>query len=350
MVPGHEGSGRVARSRSGSLDGTRPARRRRKSTSRRLPHPACLPRPTETAKPAGEIDPIVALVRQRLAAAPPGGNAGDRDDRAGLAAFYAEHNGEPVWTGKDGFTARATQAIGEIRKADDWGLKASAFDLPALPQGPATAEALAEAEIKLGLAVLKYGRHARGGRVEPLSVHRIFDQKPTIYDPKTLMLAVAASSAVDAYLRDLHPRHPQFERLRQALLAARAAKPEDAVPATAKPGENIQRLIVNMERWRWMPPNLGAFYVWDSVPEQMTIVFKDGKPVLSEKIVVGKPSSPTPVFTRRHAARHLSSLMGRAAGHEGVRARAAIEDSRRRRMVLLQLGRLGRAQGPRTCS
>jgi murein L,D-transpeptidase YcbB/YkuD len=253
--------------------------------------------PTEAAKPASETDPIVALVRQRLAAAAPGGNAGDRDDRAGLVAFYAEHTGASVWTGKDGFTARATQALGEIRKADDWGLKVSAFDLPTLPQGPATTEALAEVEIKVGLAVLKYGRHARGGRADPRSIHRIFDQKPTIYDPKTLMLAVAASTAVDAYLRDLHPRHPQFERLRQALLAARAAKPEDAPLAAAKPAENIQRLIVNLERWRWMPPDLGAFYVWDSVPEQMTTVFKDGKPVLSEKIVVGKLSSPTPVFS-----------------------------------------------------
>ena len=132
---------------------------------------------------------------------------------------------------------------------------------------------LADAEIKLGLAVLKYGRHARGGRVDPLSVHRIFDQKPTIYDPKTLMLALAASNSVDAYLRDLHPRHPQFERLRQALLAARAAKSDDAAPTTARPAENIQRLIVNLERWRWMPPNLGPFYVWDSVPEQMTMVY-----------------------------------------------------------------------------
>ena len=46
-----------------------------------------------------------------------------------------------------------------------------------------------------------------------------------------------------------------------------------------------------------MPPNLGPFYVWDSVPEQMTTVYKDGKPVLTEKIVVGKPSSPTPIFS-----------------------------------------------------
>ena len=60
---------------------------------------------------------------------------------------------------------------------------------------------------------------------------------------------------------------------------------------------NIQRIIVNMERWRWLPENLGAFYVWDSVPEQMTSVYDEGKQVLSEKIVVGKPSRRQPIFS-----------------------------------------------------
>jgi murein L,D-transpeptidase YcbB/YkuD len=338
------------------------------------PAPAAPGTPAVAGEPkaAEVVDPIIVLVRERLAAAPTKGNAGDRDDHAGLAAFYAQHAGAAIWTSKAGFTPRATQAINEIGKAEDWGLKTAAFELPTLPAGAATNEALADAEIKLGLAVLKYARHARGGRVDPTSISRMIDQKPTIYDPKTVMLAIAASNAADAYLRDLHPKHPQFERLRQALLAARGAKPEQ-LPAGAsikipagpliKPGqehehvgllrqrlavaasghgkatlydpaladavkayqrqrglepsgslntatrnalndsgrpsssENVQRLIINMERWRWMPPDLGAFYVWDSVPEQMTMVFKDGKQVLSEKIVVGKPSSPTPIFS-----------------------------------------------------
>ena len=93
--------------------------------------------PAETARPASEQDAIVALVRQRLAGTGPARrSAGDRDDHAGLVAFYAEHAGEAVWTGKSGFTTRGQQALAEIRKADDWGLKASAFDLPSLPQGP----------------------------------------------------------------------------------------------------------------------------------------------------------------------------------------------------------------------
>ena len=259
------------------------------------PAPAAPGAPTAPAeaKPADSVDPIVAIVRQRLASVPARANAGDKDDQAGLAAFYTELTGGPVWTDKDGrFNGRALQAIGELRKAEDWGLKAAAFDLPTLPEGSVSPEALADAEIKVGLAVLKYGRHARGGRVDPPSISRILDRKPVIYDPKTLMQGIAASSAADAYLRDLHPKHPQFEHLRQALLAARAGKSDGRASAG-----DIQRLVVNMERWRWMPQELGSFYVWDSVTEQITTVYKDGKPILTEKIVVGKPGSPTPFFS-----------------------------------------------------
>ena len=46
-----------------------------------------------------------------------------------------------------------------------------------------------------------------------------------------------------------------------------------------------------------MPPDLGLFYVWDSIPDQMTSVIADGNVLMSEKIVVGKLSSPTPVFS-----------------------------------------------------
>jgi len=42
-----------------------------------------------------------------------------------------------------------------------------------------------------------------------------------------------------------------------------------------------------MERWRWMPEDLGNFYLQDNVPEFMLYVVKDGKTVHSDKIVVG---------------------------------------------------------------
>ena len=46
-----------------------------------------------------------------------------------------------------------------------------------------------------------------------------------------------------------------------------------------------------------MPENLGAFHVVDNVPEQMARVYKDGRVVLAEKIVVGKVTQQTPTFS-----------------------------------------------------
>src|SRR5262249_35003218 len=64
------------------------------------PPPAApgVPAATGEARSAEQADPVVALVRERLATPPARASAADREDHAGLAAFYAEGNGQPVWT------------------------------------------------------------------------------------------------------------------------------------------------------------------------------------------------------------------------------------------------------------
>lgn len=248
------------------------------------------PAASPQAQAVGEADPIVAGVRQQLAAMPSPRAPGDRDDQAALAAFYAAA-GNAVWTTKGGFTARARQALDEIGKADSWGLNAAAFVLPAMAEAGDNAEALADAEVKLGLAVLKYARHARGGRLEPSAVSRRFDQKTRIYDPRSVLLAIAVADDAGTYLRGLHPKHEQFSRLQKALTAALAAAPQSGSAG------DVRRVVANMERWRWMPDELGDFHVWNSVPEQVTRVVDRGKVVLAEKIVVGRTNTPTPVFS-----------------------------------------------------
>jgi murein L,D-transpeptidase YcbB/YkuD len=268
-------------------------------TPRRSEAPAPLapgaPKEEAQAAPAGEADPVVVLVRQRLEGPAPR-NPGDREDQAAALAYYNEIS-RPIWTDATGFTSRGRQAVEEIGKADDWGLKASSFSLPTLAEASPTPEALAEAEAKVALAVLKYARHARGGRVDPSSISRLLDQKPVIYQPKSVLQAMAVADGADAYLRALHPTHPQFERLRQALLATRASETITDGASRGKAVAGAQQIIANMERWRWMPADLGSFYVWDSVPDQMTYVIDNGKTVLVERIVVGKPTTPTPIFS-----------------------------------------------------
>ncbi len=67
--------------------------------------------------------------------------------------------------------------------------------------------------------------------------------------------------------------------------------------------EEIASVIANVERWRWMPRDLGAFHVMVNVPEFLVRVV-DGDSVVHEtRVIVGKPRNPTPTFS--HVMSHL---------------------------------------------
>ncbi len=258
-------------------------------SSASAPSPDAAPTPP-AASTESAASPVIVAIRAKLAD-PATRKTAASEDLAALQSFYAERTGSPLWITGMGFSARAQGVITEIEKADDWGLSAEDFDLPPLSELPANIDEQASDEVKLDIAILKYARFARGGRLSPLRVSDLLDQKLNLRNPTTVLKEIGAATAPDAYLRGLQPKHVQFERLRQALLKARAR---------VKKGVNTaytQRLILNMERWRWMPADLGTYHVEDNIPEFVGRVIKNGKDVYATKVVVGLPKYATPVFS-----------------------------------------------------
>lgn len=165
----------------------------------------------------------------------------DEPDRTALAQFYATRVGQAMWVSKDGFNAAAEAMIAEMRKADDWGLSSVDYKVPGLAKigdGAFHEDDLAEAEIKLSLVAMDYAQHARGDRIyEPSTqLSSYIDRKPQLIERPKLLEALAAATNPGDYLRSLHPKHPQFERLRQKLLAYRAGGGEEfeKIPAGPK--------------------------------------------------------------------------------------------------------------------
>ena len=246
--------------------------------------------------------PAQAALRKHLSELASRTNAapGHAEDLAAATAFYNAHSGLP-WVTESGLSERGKSVIDEIRKADDWGLRARDFALPQLPAGAVSPEAAAAAEMAVTFAVLKYARHARGGRLGDLSsISKLLDYKPPVRRPRDVLTDIAASYAPDAYLRSLHPQHEQFHALRRLLLKLRGS---DAT-ASVEPGREgagravrLAHILVNMERWRWLPPDLGEFYVWNNVPEFLTRVVRKGETIHSDRIVAGQPEWATPAFS-----------------------------------------------------
>ena len=58
----------------------------------------------------------------------------------------------------------------------------------------------------------------------------------------------------------------------------------------------IDQIALNLERWRWLPRELGDRFVLVNIPEYRLEVWDHGKVPLSMRVVVGKKDTPTPIF------------------------------------------------------
>ncbi len=333
----------------------------------------------QVATPAAvRVDPVVEIVRTWLADASSKVMA-DKADLDAVTAFYGARTDAPLWVDASGFTAKGKTALNELNKGAEWGLSPDAFALPRFNVSEPSPAALAEAEARLSLELLKYARHARGGRITPSSVSMLLDVTPPVKDPNTVIAELAKSDAPDRYLKGLHPQHEGFKLLHKALLKARGPSKADVevdpalqirlperqgvlrlgsddpevaqlrkrlkVPATGgvsetefdeeleialkafqveqqisvdgllgngtrrvlnrevdgqrgpDPGRMVQLIELNMERWRWLPEDLGEVHVWNNIPEYVTRVYKGDEVIFREKIIVGKPNTATPVFS-----------------------------------------------------
>ena len=75
--------------------------------------------------------------------------------------------------------------------------------------------------------------------------------------------------------------------------ALNATRPVDRAPNRAL----LDKYLVNLERWRTMPDDMGRLYIWNNLPEFTTRVVKEGAAIHEERIIIGKPDTQTPVFT-----------------------------------------------------
>ncbi|HMN37170.1 MAG TPA: L,D-transpeptidase family protein [Hyphomicrobium sp.] len=152
----------------------------------------------------------------------------DGQDRAALAAHYEKTLGEALWVTRDGFNDGARALMAQIAKADEWGLASADYKLPGLAATGVNYDyaRLIEAEVGLSLVAMEYARHARGDRIDDPTqlLSSYIDRKPQIIERSKIIADLIAAPDKAAYLRSLHPKHPQFEALRRKLAELRAKK------------------------------------------------------------------------------------------------------------------------------
>lgn len=59
----------------------------------------------------------------------------------------------------------------------------------------------------------------------------------------------------------------------------------------------IKQLIINMERWRWLPEYLGSRFIYVNIADYNLKLFENNEVIMEMKTIVGKEQRSTPVFS-----------------------------------------------------
>jgi L,D-transpeptidase YcbB len=285
---------------------------------------------------------------------------GSKKDRVVIDAFYSGRDYAPIWVTDGKANDRARAAMDYLKHVDADGLDPSDYPLPdfAAASDPS---ALADAELKLSMSLITYAHHASVGRVHwsRVSADILYTDKPP--EPADVLAKMVEAKDTAAALDTYEPHTPQYLALKAKLAEIRAGKvdptkpmipsgpapkiggQDDRVPdlrerlgvtgdgttydkaladavrkfqqqhdikATGtltaatiealngrQPDRPTDIIIANMERWRWLPHDLGTDYVLVNLPDFSLRVFHDGRQIWQTRIVIGKPDMPTPIMS-----------------------------------------------------
>jgi len=248
-----------------------------------------------------------------------------RRQRAAIARVYAARAYAPFWrdasADSDAWIPAAAAAAQRLRSASEDGLDLRSYFLPAVDQGASSLED----EFALSEAVVAYADQAAGARVDPSRISRLIGARPKLPETDAVLTGVAAAGEqAGDFLRSYNPPHYGYELLRSKLAELRSERAMDGRSSTrlalagsarndgASSGKTRPKsakrsrqsnahleaeVISNMERWRWLPRDLGENRIEVNIPDFEVAVIRGGEVMHRARIIVGKEQTPTPIFS-----------------------------------------------------
>jgi murein L,D-transpeptidase YcbB/YkuD len=123
---------------------------------------------------------------------------------------------------------------------------------------------------------MRDGRTRMDSRLQWFVVDTDVDANPV----DALMERALAAHDIAGVIAGLAPTHPDYAALKAKLAA---------LPKADKATRALVR--INLDRWRWLPQDLGKFYLFTNVPEYQLRLTVDNTIIRAYKTIVGKPGT-----------------------------------------------------------
>jgi murein L,D-transpeptidase YcbB/YkuD len=199
----------------------------------------------------------------------------------GEAFGQAFETTQPTAPALQGWTLeKATALVTLIEQIGAEGLRPADYDAPGLQAAIAAGsgaalDAAANQRYLWLVEDMRDGRTPMSGRKQWFVMDPDADRMPS----GTILKQALESGDLVGTLQGLAPLHPDYGALKKAL-------------ANATPGSAQYRQIqANLDRWRWLPQDLGGQYLMTNVPEYQLRLTVNGRIMETFRTVVGKPGN-----------------------------------------------------------
>jgi len=217
---------------------------------------------------------------------PPATSVAAPSTQAAVDAYYARRSGTLLWLRNGASSPAATSLLQTLRRAPLDGFQsgpALASQAEALLARASAGDraAIAGADRLLSTAWVMYVQNLQ----RPPSGMTIADgwAAPRLQSPQEILLQTAAASSVAAHVQAVSSVNPIYAQLRDAAWQQ----------AQSSGGSADPRVLANLDRVRAMP--FQERYVMVDAGSARLWMVQDGRIVDSMKVIVGKPTTPTPM-------------------------------------------------------
>jgi murein L,D-transpeptidase YcbB/YkuD len=194
----------------------------------------------------------------------------------------ASDPGPQRWTRQE-----AASLLAYIERIDSHGLEPADYAPEELRQAIESGDA-AELERQATESFGLVAGDIASGHV-PSSQRRQFHIATVSIQPARVAVLIddaIASKDPAAVLNDLAPTDRQYKALRVELARLPAGQEDER-----------RKIEASLERWRWLPRQMGDRQLLVNIPEYRLHVMAEGTEIASHRVIVGKPRTPTPQFT-----------------------------------------------------
>ena len=208
-----------------------------------------------------------------------------------LESIYKANKYKGIWTSKKGFlglkrglTKNGKLLVTTLSNADDEGLNASRYlKNTTIDKKAFKGKKLAQLELFLTAEFLKFARDVHIGIVDQSRLQPDIFKAEKSFDPIATMKSVK-KKGLNKTLASLRPQHPQYDALRKAM------------SRTSDPAKR-KLIAANLERWRWLPQELGEKHILVNQPAYEVYIYKNNKIVDQRRVIIGKTEHASPQFS-----------------------------------------------------